>query len=77
MVRASNFNTNKMNVIKIKQVKKYVRQQRKTIEIGKIFMFLPFKTMVIITNCSFFTHMNVQEFKTKIHLIKFEIKFQF
>jgi hypothetical protein len=27
--------------------------------------------MAIIVSCSFFIHMNVKEFKTKIHLIKF------
>jgi hypothetical protein len=32
---------------------------------------LPFKTMVLIASCSFFIHMNVKEFKPKIHLIKF------
>ncbi len=32
---------------------------------------LQFKTMTIMANCSFFIHMNVKEFKTKIHLIKF------
>jgi hypothetical protein len=32
---------------------------------------LPFKTMAIITSWSFFIHMNVKEFKPKIHLIKF------
>jgi hypothetical protein len=32
---------------------------------------LPFKTMEIIASWSFFIHMNVKEFKQKIHLIKF------
>jgi hypothetical protein len=35
--------------------------------------------MEVITNCCFFIHMNVKEFKPKIHLmeIKFKFKFQF
>ncbi len=32
---------------------------------------LSFKTMVIMTSYCFFIHMNVKEFKPKIHLIKF------
>jgi hypothetical protein len=32
---------------------------------------LPFKTMAIMANWSFFIHMNVKEVKPKIHLIKF------
>jgi hypothetical protein len=32
---------------------------------------LPFKTMTIMVNCYFFIHMNVNEFKPKIHLMKF------
>jgi hypothetical protein len=31
---------------------------------------LPFKTMEITASWSFFIHMNVKEFKQKIHLIK-------
>jgi hypothetical protein len=34
---------------------------------------LPFKTMAIMASWSFFIHMNVKEFKPKIHLIKFEV----
>jgi hypothetical protein len=30
-----------------------------------------------MVSCFFFIHMNVKEFKPKIHLIKFEIKFWF
>jgi len=36
-----------------------------------IYPILPFKTMAIMASCSFFIHMNVKEFKPKIHLIKF------
>jgi hypothetical protein len=32
---------------------------------------LPFKTMAIVTSCVFLIHMNVKEFKPKIHLIEF------
>jgi hypothetical protein len=32
---------------------------------------LPFKTMAIMANWSFFIHMNDKEFKPNIHLIKF------
>jgi hypothetical protein len=32
---------------------------------------LPFKTMAIMASWSFSIHMNVNEFKPKIHLIKF------
>jgi len=39
---------------------------------------LPFKiTMAIMASCCFFIHMNVKEFKPKIHLINFKFKFQF
>ncbi len=31
---------------------------------------LPFKTMAIMTSCSFLIHMNVKELKPKINLIK-------
>jgi hypothetical protein len=33
--------------------------------------FLLFKTMAIMTSWSFFIHINVKEFKPKIHLTKF------
>jgi hypothetical protein len=32
---------------------------------------LPIKTMVIMASYYYFTHVNVKEFKLKIHLIKF------
>jgi hypothetical protein len=32
---------------------------------------LPFKTMAIMESCSFLIHINVKEFKPKIHSIKF------
>jgi hypothetical protein len=32
---------------------------------------LPFKVMEIMASCYFFIHMNVKEFKSKIHLMKF------
>jgi hypothetical protein len=32
---------------------------------------LPFKAMVIMASCCFIIHMNVKEFKPKIHLMKF------
>jgi hypothetical protein len=32
---------------------------------------LPFKTMAIMVSWSFLIHMNVKEFKPKIHLTKF------
>jgi hypothetical protein len=32
---------------------------------------LSFKTMAIVMSCFFLIHMNVKEFKPKIHLIKF------
>jgi uncharacterized protein (DUF39 family) len=32
---------------------------------------LPFKTIAIMASYSFFIHMNVKEFKPKIHQIKF------
>jgi hypothetical protein len=32
---------------------------------------LPFKAMAIMASYYFFIHMNVKEFKPKIHLIKF------
>jgi hypothetical protein len=35
------------------------------------FYVLPFKAMSIMANHCFFIHMNVKEFKTKIHLMKF------
>jgi hypothetical protein len=37
---------------------------------GNIYV-LPFKTMAIMASWSFFIHMNIKEFKPKIHLIKF------
>jgi hypothetical protein len=36
---------------------------------------LPSKTMTIMANYCIFIHMNVKEFKPKIHLIKFKFKF--
>jgi hypothetical protein len=33
--------------------------------------FLPFKAMAIMASYFFFIHMNVKEFKPKIHLMKF------
>jgi hypothetical protein len=37
----------------------------------KIFIYLPFETMVIMAHYSFLTHMNVKKIKLKIHLIQF------
>jgi hypothetical protein len=34
---------------------------------------LPFKTMVIMASLSFSLHMNVKEFRLKIHLIQFKV----
>jgi hypothetical protein len=34
---------------------------------------LPFKAMVIITSYCFIIHMDVKEFKSKIHLMKFYV----
>jgi hypothetical protein len=56
-----------MGVLTIKRAKKSIKQSKQTINI----YVLQFKTMVIITSCFFFNHMNVKEFKPKIHLIKF------
>jgi len=34
---------------------------------------LPFKAMAILASYYFFIHLNVKEFKPKIHLMKFEV----
>jgi hypothetical protein len=40
-------------------------------------MFYQLKPMEIMASFSFLIHMNVKEFKPKIHLIKIKFKFQF
>jgi hypothetical protein len=55
-----------MGVITIQRAKKDVGQ----IKIIKIGYVLPFKTMAIMASF-IFIHMNVKEFKPKIHLMKF------
>ncbi len=59
-----------LGIITIKIANKDVGWQKKS-KLEKYLWTLSFKTMAIIVSCSFFIHMNVKEFKTKIHLIKF------
>jgi hypothetical protein len=56
-----------VGAVTIQQGKKGIGPQRKTIYV------LSFKAMTITTSYCFFIHMNVKEFKPKIHLIKFLI----
>jgi hypothetical protein len=43
--------------------------------IWKNIFVLPFKTMEIMVSCFFFIHMNVKEFKPKMHLsLSFDLK---
>ncbi len=58
-----------MDAVTTKQAKKDGGQWRKIVKIEKIFA-LSFKTITIKVSCSFIIHMNVNELKPKIHLIK-------
>ncbi len=58
-----------MGVVTIKQTKKRANNKETKSKLGK-FVF-PFKPMEIMASCSSFIHMNVKEFKPKIHLIQF------
>ncbi len=60
-----------MGAITIQQAKKGVGLQKKNDKyLIKIYV-LPFKAMAIMASYFFFIHMNVKEFKPKIHLMKF------
>jgi hypothetical protein len=58
-----------MGIVTIQQGTKGVRSQKNSQNWINIYV-LQFKTMPIMSSC-FFIHMNVKEFKPKIHLIKF------
>jgi hypothetical protein len=57
------------DVIIIKQAKKGFERRKKNNQNKRNIYVLPFKTMEIMANYSFFIHMNINEFKPKIHLI--------
>jgi len=51
--------------------KKASNRKEKNIENLLNIHVLPFKTMAIMKNYFYFIHLNVKEFKPKIHLMKF------
>jgi hypothetical protein len=59
-----------LGAITIQQARKGIGLQRKNKNWTNVYG-LPFKTMAIMVNFCFFIHMNVNEFKSKIHLMKF------
>jgi hypothetical protein len=52
------------------KIQKKCQTAKKKINIEKNYV-LPFKAMEIMASYCFFIHMNVKEFKPKIHLMKF------
>jgi hypothetical protein len=60
-----------MGAVTIQQAKKGVKPPKKKHQNLINIYVLPFKTMAIMANYCFFIHMNVKEFKPKIHFMIF------
>jgi hypothetical protein len=60
-----------MGVVTIQQAKTASDHKEKNQNLINIYVF-PFKTMAIMASYCFSIHMNVKEFKPKIHLMKFK-----